>query len=497
MSKGRKRNISDDEVALIRAMLGRGIPKTRIQAYFSRPDRPVNFGRITNIEEGSYARDIEAATTEVLDKFLQDWEKRHAPPVTEGLPTDGETIRALFTRSPNGAIVVLLGETEQIECKQSFHLRHTGKWIKAIAGLANNSGGYLLFGVNDDEYQVCGLRDNAFRDVDAGRLNQIVSSALMPVPRFDVTTYEIEGMVVGLIYVYPHPDKPVICIKQEDGLVEGAIYFRYRGETRLIKYGELRSLLEERDKRVRQELLPALGRLMDIGGRDAAVLNKKDATIEGSRITFRIPEELIPALSFVDEGTFKEQEGSPAIRIVGDAELGDSPKTIVRARLTDDDVLRDFLNQQAVTSPLDYILHSCHTQRAWLPIFYYQGLSGLTVDEVVKQVEAQDTSRANSKLQLIARLKGEKSAYQVTKGKIKQLADRIVDGEEPPFETASEINQTCQAIFSLTEPVGEFNNLAGLILQLWSAAKNLGEPGQSLMSSIYRASFRLDELYYA
>ena len=50
----RRRSITDEEIALIKGLLQRGDEKTKIQAYFTHPERPVNFGRITNIERGAY-----------------------------------------------------------------------------------------------------------------------------------------------------------------------------------------------------------------------------------------------------------------------------------------------------------------------------------------------------------------------------------------------------------------------------------------------------------
>ena len=52
-AKKSRRSISDEEIALIRTMLRRGMDKTTIQSYFTHPDRPVNYDRITNIEQGA------------------------------------------------------------------------------------------------------------------------------------------------------------------------------------------------------------------------------------------------------------------------------------------------------------------------------------------------------------------------------------------------------------------------------------------------------------
>jgi hypothetical protein len=79
-AKPSRRSISDQEIALIRAMLRRGIDKTTIQAYFTHPDRRVNFGRITNIERDTYGRGIVAATDDELDNFLEGWRTHVARP---------------------------------------------------------------------------------------------------------------------------------------------------------------------------------------------------------------------------------------------------------------------------------------------------------------------------------------------------------------------------------------------------------------------------------
>jgi hypothetical protein len=70
---GRTRAINDREIALIRAMIRRKFDKTKIQAYFTHPERTVNFGRITNIENEDYGRGIEPSSDDELDKFLTEW----------------------------------------------------------------------------------------------------------------------------------------------------------------------------------------------------------------------------------------------------------------------------------------------------------------------------------------------------------------------------------------------------------------------------------------
>ena len=67
-----RRNLSDHEISLIKAMLDRGHRNQDIQFRFNRPDRPVNSGRISGIRSGSYgnAAAIPAASASELDAFL-------------------------------------------------------------------------------------------------------------------------------------------------------------------------------------------------------------------------------------------------------------------------------------------------------------------------------------------------------------------------------------------------------------------------------------------
>ena len=41
------RSVTDQEIALIKAMIARGMKNKDIQFFFNRPDRPVNSGRIS------------------------------------------------------------------------------------------------------------------------------------------------------------------------------------------------------------------------------------------------------------------------------------------------------------------------------------------------------------------------------------------------------------------------------------------------------------------
>lgn len=182
-------SITDEEIALIKAMLNRGMKNKDIQFFFNRPDRAVNSGRITGIKDGGYGNSarISAAADGELDDFLANRESAtlvgavrvpilgKVPSPMRG-PVDVETLAPMFQQDLNGVWRFTLGETDQHECKLNFGFRHAGLWLRAVAALANNRGGYVFFGVHDKEespmagldksYAVVGMTDKVFETAD-------------------------------------------------------------------------------------------------------------------------------------------------------------------------------------------------------------------------------------------------------------------------------------------------------------------------------------------
>ena len=101
-----RRTITEKEIALIKAMLSRGMKNRSIQFFFNRPDRPVNSGRISTIRSGSYSNsaEIAAATDEDLDLFIESVEAvSRTEFVAENRDlTIAERAGKLFKRSEDG-----------------------------------------------------------------------------------------------------------------------------------------------------------------------------------------------------------------------------------------------------------------------------------------------------------------------------------------------------------------------------------------------------------
>ena len=262
-AKKSRRSIGDEEISLIKAMLRRGMDKTTIQSYFTHPDRPVNYGRITNIEQGTYGPEVVAAEDAELDKCLEEWRRRRdvsAQVVAEQSvdlsllpPVDPRRLAALFDLGDDGHYVLRGGETDEIECKQTFHGPGHARLLRAVAALPNNKGGYIIYGVENATGIVLGLKEDRLKKTDPSQFTQAIRSATEPCPRFDVGTAELGGMEYGAVYVHAEPEAPVISIKDADSFKAGVVYYRYTGDSRAIAGPDFRQLLAACDRRARKE----------------------------------------------------------------------------------------------------------------------------------------------------------------------------------------------------------------------------------------------------
>jgi hypothetical protein len=231
-----KRTITDQEIGLIKGMQKRGMKNSEIQFFFNRPDRKVNTGRISQIKDGSYSNSasIQAAEFATVENFI------NAAKSGDGFGPMGEdTLRSFFQEAALGEHFFHIGESDRHECKEDFGFKHSGKWLRAIAALANSTGGYVIFGVKDksvvdgsiaaDSYKVLGMKSSEFANADPLAFTSRLKAVFDPTPKIETALLELPaGRKVGVIYVHQHPSRPVIALKNEGGdqVRESDIFFR-------------------------------------------------------------------------------------------------------------------------------------------------------------------------------------------------------------------------------------------------------------------------------
>jgi Putative DNA-binding domain len=513
-------SITDEEIALIKAMLGRGMKNKNIQFFFNRPDRAVNSGRITGIKDGNYGNsaNISAATDAELDAFLLSRETASLVgsvrvPIVGKIPSpvygpvDIETLQPMFEQDLNGVWRFKLGETDQHECKLNFGFTKAGLWLRAVAALANNKGGYIFFGVHDKEvtplpgldksYAVAGMTDKVFENADPADFAMKIKSALDPTPSVQIAKISINEKMIGVIHVEPHASRPVISsCSMPDRLIEGEIYFRYPGQSTRIKYSDLRGIFDARDERARRDILPMVERLLALGPEKALITNLVDGTLEDGKHQIVIDPALVDQIKFVKEGDFTQTNGAPTLKLVGEVSVEGASSTprIVRSNITSHAVLRNFLRGEKVAEPMQYLLHSAHANREWQPIWYYLDASKKTVDEAVELLQAEHASRPSHRDAAISRLKGKKKALKVSTGRPKHLLKEFADGTITPPTDDIEAQRFALAVQGLPDNQRELASFRDELLKCFDRAQSQSKTHKNLQGAIFRAACRLDEL---
>jgi len=512
-----KRSITDEEIALIKAMLLRGTKNKDIQFFFNRPDRAVNSGRITGINNGSYSNsnDIPPASQSVLESYIKSFKTTGISGVVsiKGEEDDLSTnplsqplLLSKFEKHSDGHWYFSLSETDDHECKEGFSFKNQDKWLRPIGGLANNRGGYIFFGVRDkkvndgietdDSNRVVGLSNTDFLDADPADFTKHVRSIFDPTPRVLTTVVEFDEHKVGAMYIEQHSSRPVIATKGSGKIHEGDILFRYSGQSTRIKYSDLRTILDDRDTVSRTQILPMVAKLLQLGPEKAMIADLSKGLLSDEKKSIVIGEELLDHIQFIREGQFKESEGAPTLKMIGTVSpVSSLGETVLESYVTSSDVIEAFLDQTDLNNPLEYIRCAVEAGRSpWLPIFYFAKLANLkkvALVEFIDGIEAPPSFKEKYKKRAL----GKKLAYKKAGGAVEEICDTLIAEKalNPIDETYA--TQICLAISSFADKPD--TELAQYLKTLNDCKDALAISKKSTrMSTFRRAIARIDELYF-
>lgn len=341
---------------------------------------------------------------------------------------------------------IISRESTWIEFKEAFDWKSKSKYGKTCAAFANAQGGYLIFGVSNNPRKLKGLSDDRFRNIDEARITEFFNETFSPTIKWTSKITDVRGKTVGILYIYECDNKPVISRKNSgEDIKEGEIYYRYRGQTRKIRYPELRDIIDEHRQKESQRWMSVFKQISKVGVQNAAILDTIGGSVTGPGGTFLIDEGTLDKIKFIREGEFNEKEGAPALRLVGDvepirADLIQPTRNIpTPVAIRTEEIIHKFLNQEQVTNPKQYITQICWESSAFLPVYYYMKLSSLSKTQAIDLIR-QENSRQKSKAKLLERLSGNedfKTLHRNTGSKAYRLKDkyrRHIINEDIPEE---------------------------------------------------------------
>lgn len=215
-------------------------------------------------------------------------------------------------------------ESQSLEYKQNFQLGdNLLKYIKTLVGMANNEGGYIIFGVQNTPHIPIGMTNGRFSTIDPKEIDEKIRNHFSPELKWDMGTFILGGKELGFIHVAEAQSKPIVCKSgKQDILREGAIYYRYRAESKEIEYPELRQLLDSEKEKERLLWIQHIQKIAYAGPQNIHLLNsfKGELTVGDGKIL--IDKSILDQIAFIKEGHFVEnnEDGTPTLKLLGNIE---------------------------------------------------------------------------------------------------------------------------------------------------------------------------------
>lgn len=320
-------------------------------------------------------------------------------------------LRRRLRLRPGTADILHNREGAMLEFKKSFSLGNLPRYARTMAAFANNQGGYLVFGVEPSPHRLIGV-NRRFLTFDPAGITEFLRTHLNPEIHWQPETLEFHDVELGFIYTWPCDRRPVIAAGNVGkDLKDGEVYFRYRGQSTRIGHSELSALIDDRITSERRAWLDHLQKISQAGPLNVAILDTMGGQIHGPRSQYLISEELLDQLRFVREGQFRETEGDPTLRLIGELQPvgGVLAERAVPMAIHTEDLYRAFL--EARTLPRDaarqYVREAAHQNSPYTPVLYFAQLADLSREDAVGVLQDTRTSYEATRSRLIRRVRGQ------------------------------------------------------------------------------------------
>jgi hypothetical protein len=320
-------------------------------------------------------------------------------------PVSRSALESLLRRDSRGRLI--RRESSSLEVKQAFNWANRGLYSKSIAAFANARGGHIVFGIKDRPHELVGMKGKSFEDLDDAVITQFLNEYLSPEVRIERRTFELDGCLLGVVWVPEARQKPVVCTKNSGSdLKEGNIYYRYRATSRRIRYPELRALIDFEARRLHDGLLEMVLRIGRIGAANAVVLDTAAGELHTSGQVI-VDEDLLKRVKFILEGHFDEVEGDPTLKVIGEAVPAQVVTLSKAVALRTPQLLAAFFGHGLLenATPRDALEQLPYEGSSYMPAFFFVREAGISNEEAATLIEASKATGA-TKARVASHLRG-------------------------------------------------------------------------------------------
>lgn len=310
-------------------------------------------------------------------------------------PFSSIAIAKIFRKSTRNPQLIGTNEGITIEYKQSFGWKSLSDYLKTMASFANRDGGYIIFGIKDKPHELLGLDMNAlerFENIDNQEWSTNIREHFAPEIIWEKSIFPFEGKKYGIIYTYPSAEKPIICKKDADELRKAAIYYRYNSQNSEIDYPELKTIIDNEKQKINEAWMKTIRQIGDSGIARTAILDLKSGKLSGNNNNLYIDESLLNEISFVEEGTFVDTGGNPALKIVGEVQTVVGAQRIVveqelNKAINADEIIKSFITQERVNNPREFVKQICYQSTGNMPVYYFLRLAEMSDEDAISYIE--------------------------------------------------------------------------------------------------------------
>ena len=424
-------------------------------------------------------------------------------------PFSQESLNQIFQVSTAHPDRLVSRESGWLEFKSSFNWAGREQYARTIAAFANNRGGYIVFGVKEKPHVVVGVDLKKFNDTDPSKISEYLNNTFGVEIAWEAQAVEFLGKNLVIFHVPPAARKPVFPVASGDRghIQEGEIYYRYRGRTQKIRHAELTALLDAERKREQAAWLRLFRQIAKAGIHNVALLDLVTGKGTARGANFLVDESLLSQLKFVREGDFTQKVGAAALKVMGEVSVvpagtmsGTSRVTVAKV-INAPDILRAFLRAERVPNPLEYIDRVCHETSAFLPIYYFAHLAGISKADLIARVSDVRSTSATKK-KLLERLTAVENLRLRLPVNIKSDSGRersrylaqLRARQAVEFTSATDAKHAARAVRSLDEAEIDFSHIAQVIESLLDSY--YGHEDRVLSDEIRRAAAYLDCVLY-